>query len=103
MVELRSVILSQCGISRSDLISSSPVLYGQTVLWAAAIHRDNASADSLVWTSNQCDPDDACLLFGDRVHESDFTVAQSRDGRSDMSFMNEVRNEGCRRGIVLTI
>ena len=103
LVELRSVTLSKWGISRSDLISSSPVLYGQTVLWAAAIHRDIASADGLVWTSNQCDPDDACLFFGDRVHESDLTVVLSRDGEDDRSFVKDVRDEGRRRGIVLTI
>ncbi len=103
LVELRSVTLNKWGISRSDLISSSPVLYGQTVLWATAIHRDIASADGLVWTSNQCDPDDACLFFGDRVRESDFTVVWSRDGVNDRSFVKDVRDEGRRRGITLTI
>ena len=40
LVELRAVPLGKWGISRRDLISSSPALYGQTVLWAAAIHGD---------------------------------------------------------------
>ena len=78
-------------------------MYGQTVSWAAAIHRDIPNADGLVWTSNQCDPDDACLFFGDRVRESDFTAVRSRDGASDKSFVKEVRDEGGRRGIALTI
>ncbi|MDE0456171.1 MAG: hypothetical protein OXI15_02655 [Chromatiales bacterium] len=70
---------------------------------AAAIHRDIPATDGLVWTSNQCDPDDACLFFGDRVHESDFPVVRSRDGASDKSFVKDVRDEGRRRGIALTI
>ena len=61
------------------------------------------AADGLVWTSSQCDPDDACLFFGNRVHESDFTAVQSRDGASDKSFVKDVRDEGRRRGIALTI
>ena len=103
MVELRNVTLGRWSISRRDLISSGPALYGQTVLWAAAIHRDIPDADGLVWTSNQCDPDDACLFFGDRVHESDFTAVRSRDGAGDKSFVKDVRDEGRRRGIALTI
>ena len=103
LVELRNVTLGNWSISRRDLISSGPALYGQTVLWAAAIHRDIPNADGLVRTSNQCDPDDACLFFGDRVRESDLTAVRSRDGASDKSFVKDVRDEGWRRGIALTI
>ena len=103
LVELRNVTLANWSISRWDLISSGPALYDQTVLWAAAVHRDIPNADGLIWTSNQCDPDDACLFFGDRVHESDFTAVRSRDGASDESFVQDVREEGRRRGITLTI
>ena len=103
LVELRNVTLGHWGISRRDLISTGPALYGQTVLWAAAVHRDIPAADGLVWTSNQCDPDDACLFFGDRVDESDFTAVRSRDGASDKSFVKDVKDEGRRRGIALTI
>ena len=103
LVELRTVTLGRWGISRNDLISSRAALYGQTVLWAAAVHRDIPDADGLVWTSNQCDPDDACLFFGDRVHERDFTVSRSRDGIIDKSFLKDVREEGRQRGIVLTV
>ena len=56
-----------------------------------------------MWTSNQCGSDDACLFFGDRVHESDFMAVRSRDGASDKSFVKDVRDEGRRRGIALTI
>ena len=103
LVELRNVTLNKWESSRRDLISSSPAFYHRTVLWAEAIHRDFANADGLVWTSNQCDPDDACLLFGDRVQESDFTPVRSRDGADDDSFVKDVRDEGRLRGITLTI
>ncbi len=103
LVELRNVTLSNWGISRRDLITSSAVLYDQTVLWSQAIHRDIANADGLIWTSNQCDPDDAYLFFGDRVDESDFMTVLSRDGGTDKSFVQDVRNEGQLRGITLTI
>ena len=103
LVELRNVTLGKWGISRRDLISSSPAVYGQTVLWAEAVHHDIPDADGLVWTSNQCDPDDACLFFGDRVRESDFTAVRSRDGATVKSFVKDVRDEGRRRGITLTI
>ena len=103
LVVLRNVTLGNRGISRRDLITSGPALYGQTVLWAEAIHRDIPDADGLVWTSNQCDPDDAYLFFGDRVKESDFTAVLSRDGGTDRSLLRDVREEGRLRGITLTI
>ena len=102
LVALRNPTLGRWGISRNELISSSPAQYGHTALWAAAVHRDFANADGLVWTSNQCDPDDACLLFGDRVAETDFTVRGTRDGMSDKSFLRDVWDEGRQRGIILT-
>ena len=103
LVELRNVTLGAWGISRRELIMSSPALYGQTVLWAKAIHRDIPDADGLVWTSNQCDPDDVCLFFGDRVAESDFTAVLARDGATDNSFLEDVLVEGRLRGITLTV
>ena len=103
LVELRGPVLGKWGISREELISSGPALYASTAAWAQAVHRDIADADGLVWTSNQCDSDDACLLFGDRVAEAEFAAVQSRDGMGDKSFLTDVRDEGRVRGIVLTI
>jgi hypothetical protein len=103
LVELRTVTLGRWGISRSDLIASDAAMYGETVLWAAAIHRDVPDAHGLVWTSNQCDPDDACLFFGDRVDERDFATVRSRDGTASKSFLKDVTDEARLRGIFLTI
>ena len=103
LVALRNPTLARWGISRNKLISSSPALYEQTVLWAEAVHRNIPDADGLVWTSNQCDPDGACLFFGDRVGETDFMVRGARDGMTDKTFLKDVRDEGRLRGIVLTV
>ena len=103
MVELRNVQLNRWGISRRDLISSSPVWFDQTVLWANAIHREFPQVDGLVWTSNQYDPDDAHLFFGDRVSASEFKVIRSRGGHNDTTFIEDVEDECQRRGITLTI
>ena len=103
LVELRNPTLGKWGVSREELISSGPALYGLTAAWAEAVHRDVADADGLVWTSNQCDPDDAYLFFGDRIGEAEFATVRSRDGMSDKSFLGDVRDEGRVRGIVLTV
>ena len=75
----------------------------KTAAWAQAIHRDFADAEGLAWTSNQCDPDDVFLFFGDRVVAADFTLVLSRDGSSDKGFLKDVRDEGKLRGITLTV
>lgn len=102
LVELRNVTLGNWGILRRDLISSSPAQYAQTVIWAAAIHRGIPDADGLVWTSNQCVPDNAYVFFGGRVSESDFIARRSRNGRTDKSFVKNARDEGRLRGVTLT-
>lgn len=101
LVELRTPTLSRWGVSRNDLISSSPACFRHTALWAKAVHRDVPDADGLVWTSNQCDPDDAFLIFGDRAGETAFAIRGMRDGMTDKSFWWDVRNEGQLRGIKL--
>ncbi len=103
LVELRNPTLGKWGISRAELISSSPAFYRLTAAWAQAVHRDIADADGLVWTSGQCNPDDAYLFFGDRVREAEFVMVQSRDGMSDRSFLKDVRDEGRVGGITLTV
>ena len=55
------------------------------------------------WTSNQCDPDDAVLFFADRMTPTDLEVVSVRDGLSDGSFLNDVREAGARAGIRITL
>lgn len=102
LVQLRSASLGAWGISRRELIESNAKLYHQTVLWAQEIHRSFPAADGIVWTSRQCDPDDAYLFFGDRVQTTDFAQIGSRPG-TDSTLISEVRDEGKRRGITIII
>ena len=72
LVELRNPTLHNWGIEQVELIGSDRELYHKTVLWAAAIYNNFPEAEGLIWTSRQCDPDDAILFFGGRVEASDF-------------------------------
>ena len=98
LVELRNPPLNNWGIEQAQLIGSGPELYHKTVLWAAAIYNNFPEAEGLIWTSRQCDPDDAISFFGGRIDEDDFELISSRDGR-DESFLDDVEQEGEIRGI----
>ncbi len=101
LVGLRNPPLNKWGIKQTELIGSDAELYHKTALWAAAIYNNFPEADGLIWTSRQCDPDDAMLFFGGRVNEDDFELISSRDG-ADKSFKRDVRQEGKKRGITIT-
>ena len=103
LATLRTPDLKKWRIRRTDLIASSPTLYGDTAEWAKAIHDQFSRIHGLVWTSNQCDPDDAHLFFGDRVSSADFTIVSARDGRTDPTFIADVRATGSRDGITITV
>ena len=47
--------LKAWGLNRGDLIETPKSTYGQTVLWAQAIHHARPDVDGLIWTSRQCD------------------------------------------------
>jgi hypothetical protein len=100
---LKNPALGRWKITRKELIESGVKLYSQTGQWAAAIHHQFSHVDGLVWTSHQCDPDQAFLFFGDRVRPSDFSIVTSRDGATDKSFLRDVRNEGRQRGVTITV
>lgn len=101
LASLRAPDLRKWRIRRESLIGSLPTQYEHTKIWAKAIH-DRFEADGLIWTSNQCDSDDAMLLFGDRVAAEDVEVVSVRDG-TDGSFIEEVRRAGRRSGVVITL
>jgi len=65
--------LARIGQTRQSMIDTDATRYGETVLWAAAVHESFPHFDGLVWTSHQHDRDFACVLFGDRVSEADVT------------------------------
>ena len=93
--------LKAWGLSRGELIDTPKSSYGQTVLWAQAIHRARSDVDGLIWTSRQCDPDQCVVLFGDRVGEADFDVHDRVDVSADASALLELRNFGRRAGITI--
>ena len=100
---LRAPDLRKWGLDRDGLLGSLPVAYPQTALWAKAVHHQFADMEGLIWTSIQCDPDDALLLFGDRVAQSDLEVVSVRDGSVDGSLWKDVRDAGRRGGIRITL
>lgn len=103
LVMLHAADLSKWKIRRQNLIGSSPKLYGKTAEWATAIHHQFLNADGLVWTSNLCDPAVAYLFFGDRVQSEDFEITQTRPGKTDKTFLRDVRKAGQRADIKITL
>lgn len=103
LASLRAPDLAKWGVSRDALIASSPQHYQETAAWAKAIHDQCPRIEGLVWTSSQCDPDDAYLFFGDRVRPGDLRIVSVRDGSSDPAFLADVRLAGQRAGITIVI
>ena len=103
LVQLRNPDLLKWHTRRKQLIDSSAKRYAQTAQWAEAIHHQFPQAEGLIWTSNQCDPDDAYLFFGDRVTPTDFKLTRGRNGVTDPSFLADVRSSGQRSGITITL
>lgn len=99
LVSLREPDLKRWNIKRRQLITSKPIHYAISARWAEAIHRQFPNVEGLEWTSNQCDPATAYLFFGDRVQPKDFNVIYARCGKTDPSFLYEVRKIGKRSNI----
>lgn len=93
--------LKVLGLSRSDLIQTPKSTYGQTALWAQAIHRAHPHIDGLAWTSVQCDPDICVMLFEDRIAEAQLQVIARREVAQDPALLLELRAYGARAGISL--
>lgn len=102
LASLRAPDLRKWGIARSMLIASPPTAYARTASWAKVVHDYFPHVEGLLWTSNQCDPDDAVMFFGDRVFPTDLAVVSSRDGRIDRSLQGDVRAAAARSGIYIS-
>ncbi len=89
------------GLSRGELIETPKSTYGQTVLWAQAIHRARSDLDGLIWTSRQCDPDQCVILFEDRVSETNFDIHDCIDISADADLLLELRKFGRRARITI--
>jgi hypothetical protein len=90
LVPLFAPDLAKWGVNRADLIDTTAADYHITALWAFAIHQSRPDAHSLIWTSKRCDPQQAVLLFGDRVAETDLTGISNVAIYSDVGEMRQV-------------
>jgi len=93
--------LKAWGLSRGELIETPKSTYGQTVLWAQAIHRARSDLDGLIWTSRQCDPDQCAILLEDRVSEVNFDIHDCIDVSADADLLLELRKFGRRASITV--
>lgn len=59
--------LHRLKIPKAELVTSPPIDYLDTALWAEAIHHQFPGVDGLFWMSRQRDRDQALVLFGDRA------------------------------------
>lgn len=103
VIELRAPDLKKLGLAHGELVSAPASEYAATALWAKAFHGQFSDIDGLVWTSNQCDPESAYLMFGDRVLETDLHIQATRDAAVDPSLVVDIRKAGERAGIVITL
>jgi hypothetical protein len=63
--------LSALGISRAELIDTTPAEYLRTAAWALGLHQSQSHIAGMRWTSRACDPQWAGVLFGDRINLAD--------------------------------
>jgi len=95
--------LKAWSLERNQLIDTPKSTYGQTVLWAKAIHANFHDVDGLIWTSRQCGPEQCIILFGDRVSEADFTVQEGLRVKGDAKLLGELLGFARRAGITLVV
>lgn len=71
LVELLGYGLRRLGLRATNLTDTDAALYPRTVPWAAALHAAFPHIDGLIWMSRQFNAEQALVLFGDRVGETD--------------------------------
>ncbi len=103
LVPLFAPDLARWGVSRADLIDTTAVDYRTTAQWAFAIHQSRLDAHGLIWTSKRCDPQQAALLFGDRVTETDLLEISNVSIYSDVGEMRRVAAFAARVDITLVL
>lgn len=103
LVPLFAPDLARWGVGRADLIDTTAACYPITAAWALAIHQSRPDADGLIWTSKRCDPQQALLLFGDRVSESDLTATSKIPIYSSIDEMRQILAFANRMGIAIVL
>ena len=94
--------LNRWGLTRQNLIDTFASRYKETAPWAIAIHDAAPDIDGMIWTSRRCDPQFACLLFGDRVGDALVIHGRQPIG-STPALLAQMRDFGNRAGITLVI
>ncbi|MCH7935935.1 MAG: RES family NAD+ phosphorylase [Proteobacteria bacterium] len=102
LVPLYEPELRNWNITKTQLINTLPAAYGETVLWAQAIHAADQSAQGMIWTSRHCDPDLAMIFFEGRVNDDDFEVLETTFASKSSSLLDSFRGVGKRAGITIT-
>jgi hypothetical protein len=95
--------LNAWGLTRGQLIDTFADAYPDTARWALAIHERWPDVDGLVWTSRRCDPQQAYLLYGDRVDGNDLEPVSERRVVASNAALLQLRGFGTRAGITITL
>ncbi|WP_105403728.1 RES family NAD+ phosphorylase [Neorhizobium sp. T7_12] len=103
LVPLFAPDLAKWGVGRGDLIDTTAADYHITAQWALAIHKSRPDAHGLIWTSKRCDPQQAVLLFGDRVAETDLREISKVGIYSNVGEMRQVATFAARVDITLVL
>ncbi len=74
LLSLMARHLIRLKLKKTEVIETSVADYPKTRALALQWHASYPDIDGLYWTSRQDDGSQACMLFGDRVREEDFTV-----------------------------
>lgn len=102
LVNLNNVGLHRLKVPKIELIESSAGDYFETAKWAEAIHQAFPSVDGLQWTSQKCDPDQALILFGDRLGTDLTGRPLSGPLRFDAGLHQAIVKLGLRAGIAVS-
>src|SRR4051794_37197271 len=93
--------LNKWGLTRRQLIDTFAADYEATAKWAIALHDAFPDIDGLAWTSRRCDPEQAYLLFGDRVPPDQLDIAyQARISRTN-ALLLQIRDFADRANILI--
>lgn len=101
LVDLTALGQRAIGLIGNALLSGGRLHYPETRAWAEAIHTHLPWADGIFYTSYQCGPEFAIVLFGDRCPDALEESAPSRPVRA-ASVEDELRTIGELIGIEYT-
>lgn len=103
LVPLFATDLAKWGVSRADLIDTTAADYHITAQWALAIHQSRPEVEGLIWISKRCDPQQAIILFGDRIAETDLHGISNVPIYSDVGEIRQVVTFAARVDITLVL